>query len=52
MSQHGGKREGSGRIPLPKSEKKIAKTIYITPTLQTDIDFPCTTADMFSPDSV
>lgn len=38
MPQHGGKREGSGRTPLPESEKKIAKTIYITPTLQSDID--------------
>ena len=38
MSQHGGKREGSGRTPLPEGEKKIAKTIYITPTLQSDID--------------
>ena len=38
MPQHGGKREGSGRTPLPESEKKIAKTIYITPTLQTDIE--------------
>ena len=38
MSQHGGKREGSGRTPLPQNEKKIAKTIYITPTLQDDIN--------------
>lgn len=38
MPQHGGKREGSGRTPLPENEKKIPKTIYITPTLQTDID--------------
>lgn len=38
MAQHGGKREGSGRSPLPKDEKKIAKTIYITPTLQKNID--------------
>ena len=38
MPHHGGKREGSGRTPLPDSEKKIAKTIYITPTLQTDIE--------------
>ena len=38
MPEHGGKREGSGRTPLPESEKKIAKTIYITPTLQSDID--------------
>jgi len=38
MPQHGGRREGSGRTPLPENEKKIPKTIYITPTLQTDID--------------
>lgn len=38
MSQHGGKRMGSGRIPLPDNEKKIAKTIYITPILQDNID--------------
>ena len=38
MPQRGGKREGSGRTPLPENEKKIAKTIYITPTLQSDID--------------
>lgn len=38
MSQHGGKRIGSGRIPLPDNEKKIAKTIYITPILQDNID--------------
>lgn len=38
MPHHGGKREGSSRTPLPDSEKKIAKTIYITPTLQTDIE--------------
>lgn len=38
MSQHGGKREGSGRTPLPENEKKNAKTIYITPTLQNDIE--------------
>ena len=38
MPQRGGKREGSGRTPLPESEKKIAKTIYITPTLQSEID--------------
>ena len=38
MPQHGGKREGSGRNPLPENEKKIAKTIYITPTLQNDIE--------------
>lgn len=35
---HGGKREGSGRTPLPEDQKKIAKTIYITPTLQDDIE--------------
>ena len=38
MSQHGGKREGSGRNPLPQNEKKIAKTIYFTPTMQNDIE--------------
>lgn len=35
---HGGKREGSGRTPLPEDQKKIAKTIYITPTLNSDIE--------------
>lgn len=35
---HGGKREGSGRTPLPKEQKKIAKTIYITPTQHEDIE--------------
>lgn len=35
---HGGKREGSGRTPLPVKDKKIAKTIYVTPSLQDDID--------------
>lgn len=38
MSVHGGKREGSGRTPLPEDQKKIAKTIYITPTQQDEID--------------
>jgi DNA (cytosine-5)-methyltransferase 1 len=38
MPQHGGKREGSGRTPLPENEKKIAKTIYFTPALQRDIE--------------
>lgn len=38
MTKRGGKREGSGRTPLPVDVKKIAKTIYITPTLQDDID--------------
>ncbi len=38
MSQHGGKREGSGRTPLPENEKKIAKTIYVTPSLQLEIE--------------
>lgn len=38
MPKHGGKREGSGRTPLPEDQKKIAKTIYITPTLQGDIE--------------
>ncbi|MCW6666237.1 DNA (cytosine-5-)-methyltransferase [Aerococcaceae bacterium NML190938] len=35
---HGGKREGSGRTPLPESKKKIAKTIYITPTQNDEIE--------------
>lgn len=35
---HGGKREGSGRTPLPEDQKKIAKTIYIPPTLNSDIE--------------
>ena len=35
---HGGKREGSGRNPLPDDQKKIAKTIYITPTQNDDIE--------------
>lgn len=35
---HGGKREGSGRTPLPDDQKKIAKTIYITPTQHDDIE--------------
>lgn len=38
MPTHGGKREGSGRTPLPEDQKKIAKTIYITPTLNSDIE--------------
>lgn len=38
MPMHGGKREGAGRIPLPLDQKKIAKTIYISPTLHTDIE--------------
>lgn len=38
MPTHGGKREGSGRTPLPDNQKKIAKTIYITPLLQQDIN--------------
>lgn len=37
MSQHGGKRKGSGRNCLPQNEKKTAKTIYFTPTMQNDI---------------
>lgn len=36
--QHGGKREGSGRNPLPEDQKKIAKTIYVTPTQHDDIE--------------
>ena len=35
---HGGKREGSGRTPLPENQKKIAKTIYITPSQHDDIE--------------
>ena len=35
---HGGKREGSGRTPLPVTDKKIAKTIYITPSQHSEID--------------
>lgn len=35
---HGGKREGSGRTPLPEDKKKIAKTIYITPTQNDEIE--------------
>lgn len=38
MAQHGGKREGSGRTPLPENERKIAKTIYFTPAMQNDIE--------------
>ena len=38
MPTHGGKREGSGRTPLPEDQKKVAKTIYISPTLQSDIE--------------
>lgn len=36
--KHGGKRKGSGRNPLPENQKKIAKTIYITPSLCDDIN--------------
>lgn len=38
MSARGGKREGSGRLPLLFDEKKIPKTIYITPALQKNIE--------------
>ena len=38
MLNRGGKRNGSGRTPLPKREKKIPKTIYITPTLKSNIE--------------
>lgn len=38
MTKRGGKRDGSGRTPLPIDEKKQAKTIYITPALQGDIE--------------
>lgn len=34
----GGKREGAGRTPLPKEQKKIAQTIYITPTQKKAIE--------------
>ena len=44
---HGGKREGSGRTPLPDDQKKIAKTIYITPTQHDDIEHYAT-GDSFS----
>ena len=37
-TQHGGKREGSGRNPLPENQKKIGKTIYVTPTLHDEIE--------------
>ena len=35
---HGGKRNGSGRTPLPESEKKIAKTIYLSPGVLAEIN--------------
>lgn len=35
---HGGKREGSGRTPLPQNQRKIPKTIYVTPTQHDDIE--------------
>ncbi len=38
MPKHGGKREGSGRIPLPEDQKKMATTIYITPTQHDEIE--------------
>lgn len=38
MTKRGGKRDGSGRTPLPEDEKKIPKTIYIAPSLQGDIE--------------
>lgn len=38
MTQRGGKRQGSGRTPLPDTEKKTPKTIYFTPSLQKDIN--------------
>lgn len=38
MPKHGGKREGSGRNPLPEDQKKIATTIYITPTQHDEIE--------------
>lgn len=38
MTKRGGKRDGSGRTPLPIDEKKVPKTIYITPTMQGDIE--------------
>lgn len=38
MTKRGGKRDGSGRTPLPIDEKKVPKTIYVTPTLADDIE--------------
>lgn len=38
MTQRGGKRDGSGRTPLPADERKIPKTIYITQAMQDDIE--------------
>lgn len=38
MPKHGGKREGSGRTPLPEDQKKMATTIYITPTQHDEIE--------------
>lgn len=38
MTKRGGKRDGSGRTPLPIAEKKVPKTIYVTPSLAEDIE--------------
>jgi DNA (cytosine-5)-methyltransferase 1 len=38
LYMHGGKREGSGRTPLPNNQKKLPTTIYITPTQHDDIE--------------
>lgn len=38
MSTHGGKREGSGRNPLPEKQKKVGRTIYLSPALQDDVE--------------
>lgn len=38
MPEHGGKRNGSGRNPLPEYQKKAATTIYVTPTLHDEIE--------------
>ncbi len=34
----GGKRSGSGRTSLPKKEKKVSKSIYVTQSLEHDIN--------------
>lgn len=38
MTKRGGKREGSGRSPLPDNKKKNAATIYVTPAQRSNID--------------
>lgn len=35
---HGGKRDGSGRNPLPENKKKVATTIYLTHDQKDDIE--------------